>query len=93
MKKYKVCNRLNCCVWIFKSSIFLAILQDVDAIHEYLLLKGILAVSTHGGKDQEERSKAVAEFRSGAKDVLVSFCHLCYVVILLRLSSDKQIDN
>jgi superfamily II DNA/RNA helicase len=37
--------------------------QDVDAIHEYLLLKGILAVSTHGGKDQEERSKAVTEFR------------------------------
>jgi ATP-dependent RNA helicase DDX41 len=47
-------------------------LQDVDAIHEYLLLKGILAVSTHGDKDQEERSKAVSEFRMGAKDVLVA---------------------
>ena len=36
------------------------------------MLKGILAVSTHGGKDQEERSKAVSEFRMGTKDVLVA---------------------
>ena len=26
--------------------------QDVDDIHEYLLLKGVEAVSIHGGKDQ-----------------------------------------
>ena len=26
--------------------------SDVDDIHEYLLIKGIDAVSTHGGKDQ-----------------------------------------
>ena len=29
-------------------------------------------MSTHGGKDQEERSKAVNEFRAGKKDVLVA---------------------
>ena len=46
--------------------------QDVDAIHEYLLLKGVQAVSTHGGKDQEERTRAVQQFRSKAKDVLVA---------------------
>jgi ATP-dependent RNA helicase DDX41 len=46
--------------------------QDVDAIHEYLLLKGVLAVAIHGGKDQEERLKAVSEFRAGDKDVLVA---------------------
>jgi ATP-dependent RNA helicase DDX41 len=46
--------------------------QDVDAIHEYLLLKGVEAVAIHGGKDQEERSRAVAEFRRGEKDVLVA---------------------
>ncbi|KAL3319350.1 DEAD (Asp-Glu-Ala-Asp) box polypeptide 41 [Cichlidogyrus casuarinus] len=46
--------------------------QDVDVIHEYLLLKGIEAVSIHGGKDQEERVAAVKEFRSGQKDVLVA---------------------
>lgn len=46
--------------------------QDVDAIHEYLLLKGVEAVAIHGGKDQEERSRAVAEFRKGEKDVLVA---------------------
>ncbi|XP_054167118.1 ATP-dependent RNA helicase abstrakt-like [Oppia nitens] len=46
--------------------------QDVDAIHEYLLLKGVEAVAIHGGKDQEERSRAVAEFRRSEKDVLVA---------------------
>ncbi|VVC90786.1 unnamed protein product [Leptidea sinapis] len=36
--------------------------QHVDAIHEYLLLKGVEAVAIHGGKDQEERSRAVPSF-------------------------------
>jgi ATP-dependent RNA helicase DDX41 len=30
---------------------------DVDEIHEYLLVKGVSAVSIHGGKDQDERSE------------------------------------
>lgn len=46
--------------------------QDVDAIHEYLLLKGVEAVAIHGGKDQEERSKAVEAYRNREKDVLVA---------------------
>ncbi|KAL1517438.1 hypothetical protein ABEB36_001203 [Hypothenemus hampei] len=46
--------------------------QDVDAIHEYLLLKGVEAVAIHGGKDQEERSKSVEAFRNHKKDVLVA---------------------
>ncbi|XP_076165295.1 ATP-dependent RNA helicase abstrakt isoform X2 [Ptiloglossa arizonensis] len=46
--------------------------QDVDAIHEYLLLKGVEAVAIHGGKDQEERSRSVEAFREGRKDVLVA---------------------
>uniref|UniRef100_A0A0B6ZNL0 RNA helicase n=1 Tax=Arion vulgaris TaxID=1028688 RepID=A0A0B6ZNL0_9EUPU len=46
--------------------------QDVDAIHEYLLLKGVEAVAIHGGKDQEERSRSVEEFKKGQKDVLVA---------------------
>ncbi|KAF7400479.1 hypothetical protein HZH66_005663 [Vespula vulgaris] len=46
--------------------------QDVDAIHEYLLLKGVEAVAIHGGKDQEERSRSVEAFRAGRKDVLVA---------------------
>ncbi|XP_046572583.1 probable ATP-dependent RNA helicase DDX41 [Haliotis rubra] len=46
--------------------------QDVDAIHEYLLLKGVEAVAIHGGKDQEERSRSVEQFRKGEKDVLVA---------------------
>ncbi|XP_055906190.1 ATP-dependent RNA helicase abstrakt [Eupeodes corollae] len=46
--------------------------QDVDSIHEYLLLKGVEAVAIHGGKDQEERSRAVEAFRNEEKDVLVA---------------------
>ena len=43
---------------------------DVDDIHEYLLLKGVEAVSIHGGKDQEERNEAIALYKAGQKDVL-----------------------
>lgn len=46
--------------------------QDVDAIHEFLLYRGIEAVAIHGGKDQEERSQAVESFRKGEKDILVA---------------------
>jgi len=46
--------------------------QDVDDIHEYLLLKGVEAVSIHGGKDQDERNEAIARFKDGSKDVLVA---------------------
>ncbi|GLV35872.1 abstrakt [Carabus blaptoides fortunei] len=46
--------------------------QDVDAIHEYLLLKGVEAVAIHGAKDQEERSRSVEAFRKQQKDVLVA---------------------
>ena len=45
---------------------------DVDDIHEYLLLKGVEAVSIHGGKDQEERNEAIASYKSGNRDVLVA---------------------
>lgn len=44
----------------------------MDAIHEYLLLKGVDAVSIHGGKDQEERVAAVKAFRDRQRDVLVA---------------------
>lgn len=45
---------------------------DVDDIHEYLLLKGVEAVSIHGGKDQEERNEAIRLYKEGQKDVLVA---------------------
>ena len=45
--------------------------QDVDYIHEYLLLKCVAAVAIHGDKDQQERTAAVQKFRSGRADVLV----------------------
>ena len=45
---------------------------DVDDIHEYLLLKGVEAVSIHGGKEQAERNAAIDMFKDGKKDVLVS---------------------
>lgn len=43
-----------------------------DDIHEYLLLKGVDAVSIHGGKDQEERNDAIRLFKAGKKDVLIA---------------------
>lgn len=46
--------------------------QDVDSIHEYLLLKGLSVAAIHGQKAQEDRSQAVDEFRSGDKDILVA---------------------
>ncbi|KAL5021484.1 hypothetical protein ScPMuIL_000639 [Solemya velum] len=46
--------------------------HDVDVIHEYLLLKGVEAVAIHGGKDQEERTRSMEQFRKGEKDVLVA---------------------
>ena len=35
----------------------------MDDIHEYLLLKGVDAVSIHGGKEQEERNEAISLFK------------------------------
>jgi len=46
--------------------------SDVDRIHEYLLVKGVDAVAIHGGKDQEERTWAITEFKNHRKDVLVA---------------------
>jgi len=46
--------------------------SDVDDIHEYLLLKGVEAVAIHGGKDQEERTRGIDQFRNSQKDVLVA---------------------
>ena len=39
-------------------------------LHE--LLKGVDAVSIHGGKDQEERNDAIRLFKAQQKDVLVA---------------------
>lgn len=46
--------------------------KDVDTIHEFLLVKGVEAVAVHGGKDQEERTWAIDEFKAGKKDVLIA---------------------
>lgn len=45
---------------------------EVDAIHEFLLRKGVAAVAIHGSKSQEEREYAIRSFRSGHKDVMVA---------------------
>ena len=41
-------------------------------LQEYLLLKGVAAVSIHGGKSQEERNDAIKQFKELSKDVLVA---------------------
>src|SRR5690606_13075259 len=72
---------------------------DVDDIHEYLLLKGVDAVSIHGGKDQEERDFSIKMFKSGRKDVLIAtdvaskgldFPHIQHVI---NFDMPKEIEN
>lgn len=46
--------------------------NDVDDIHEYLLVKGVEAVAIHGGKSQDEREFAIRSFKGYKKDVLVA---------------------
>lgn len=46
--------------------------NEVDEVFEFLLSKGVAAVCVHGDRDQEDREKAVREFRRGQKDVLVA---------------------
>lgn len=46
--------------------------QDVDLIHEFLLLKGLSVAAIHGQKHQDERSLAVEEFRMKKKDILLA---------------------
>lgn len=46
--------------------------QDVDSIHEYLLLKGLDVSATHGQKHQDERSQAVDDFKAKRTDILVA---------------------
>ena len=46
--------------------------KDVDDIHEYLLIKGVEAVSIHGSKEQSERNEAIQLYKQGLKDVLVA---------------------
>ena len=41
---------LNIVVFVWQVLIFAEKKADVDAIHEYLLLKGVEAVAIHGGK-------------------------------------------
>lgn len=63
----------------------------MDDIHEYLLLKGVDAVSIHGGKEQEERNEAISLFKvcvcvSGCAEGVLAlrvrmhlmFWHSCY---------------
>jgi ATP-dependent RNA helicase DDX41 len=52
--------------------IFASNQSDVDDIHEYLLLKGVNAVSIHGGKSQDDRVMAIQEFKDCRRDVLVA---------------------
>ncbi len=46
--------------------------NDVEEIHEYLLLKGLDVCSMHGDRDQEERNQTIRKFREGLKDILVA---------------------
>lgn len=53
--------------------------RDVDAVHEFLLQRGVEAVAVHGDKDQEERSASTDAFRWAAALVLPA----CFYVEVL----------
>ena len=53
--------------------------SDVDDIHEYLLVKGVEAVSIHGGKDQ-----VFLSFRSAEYKLIFSEGCLLLLMILMR---------
>lgn len=57
---------------------------DVDAIHEYLLLKGVEAVAIHGGKGTRLQTalsrSAPLSLLSGEFCQVTSRCHLCSVL-------------
>lgn len=46
--------------------------NEVDDIQEFLLRKGVQAVSIHGSKTQDEREYAIKSFKSGKRDVMVA---------------------
>ena len=46
--------------------------SEVDEIHEFLLLKGLDAVATHGGKDQEDRRWSLRQFKEHKQDILIA---------------------
>jgi superfamily II DNA/RNA helicase len=49
--------------------------QDVDAIHEYLLLKGVEAVAIHGGKGTAQRQLNRISIGARVRQLLgFSFC-------------------
>lgn len=49
----------------------------MDDIHEYLLLKGVDAVSIHGGKEQDERNEAIKLFKVTANAGLTCYRAAC----------------
>ena len=55
--------------------------NDVDTIHEYLLLKECLAVANHVGEDMEERLRAVSELKGFKKDILMATDSTCHKII------------
>ena len=73
--------------------------SNVDEIHEYLLSKGVDVCSIHGDKDQYSRIKAIREFSSGLKDVLISTdilskgIHFPNVEHVINYDMPKEIEN
>ncbi len=73
--------------------------NDVEEIHEYLLLKGCDVCSIHGDKDQESRIKSIREFTGGLKDILVATdivskgIHFPSIEHVINYDMPKEIEN
>jgi ATP-dependent RNA helicase DDX5/DBP2 len=55
-----------------KTLIFTALKRTVDELAAYLLRSGVQAIGIHGDKQQRERDRVLADFRSGRAQVMIA---------------------
>jgi superfamily II DNA/RNA helicase len=79
--------------------IFCATKRGVDELEKLLLNKGIKAGSIHGDRDQDERNKALHEFKSGkypvivATDVLARGIDIDNISLIVNFDVPRQVED
>jgi superfamily II DNA/RNA helicase len=79
--------------------IFCATKRGVDELEKLLLKKGIQAGSIHGDRDQDERNKALHEFKSGkypvivATDVLARGIDIDNISLIVNFDVPRQVED
>lgn len=79
--------------------IFCATKRGVDELERLLVKKGIKAGSIHGDRDQDERNKALHEFKSGkfpvivATDVLARGIDIDNISLIINFDVPRQVED